>query len=158
MTIDRGTATARLSTTEVGPPLRDLAPLTGEGLVLRLRNAFRSEPRQVPGYVFDVTTAQGEAVVTASVLITNDLEAIKTTGHLGTEVAPEFRKQGYAAKIGRIVFPLLRDHGIRRVLLTFDDGHETQPAACRELGGRELDLLPASTPGDTAKRRFTVDL
>ena len=25
-------------------------------------------------------------------------------------------------------------------------------------GAGELDLLPASTPGDTAKRRFTVDL
>ncbi len=53
--------------------------------------------------------------------------------------------------------PMLKDHGIRRVLLTFDDGHETQAAACRALGGMELDLLPAG-PGGTAKRRFTVDL
>ena len=71
----------RLSTAEVGPPLRELTPLTGEGLVLRVRHAFRSEARQVPGYVFDVTTTQGNAVGTATVLITNDLEAIRTTGH-----------------------------------------------------------------------------
>jgi predicted acetyltransferase len=158
MTMDRGALANTMSIAQLGPPLRDVGPLLGEGLVLRVRHAFRSEGHQVPGYVFDVTTSEGETVGTAAVLITNDLEKIRTTGHLGTEVLPEFRRQGYAAKIGRVVFPLLGDHGIHRVLLTFDDGHETQAAACRELGGKELDLLPPSAPGGTAKRRYTVDL
>ncbi len=62
--------------------------------------------------VFDVLTSEGEPVGTASVLITRDLDAIRETGHLGTEVLPEFRRQGYAARIARIVFPMLKDHGI----------------------------------------------
>jgi predicted acetyltransferase len=147
-----------MSIAQLSPPLREVPPLSGEGIELRLRHAFLSEGSQVPGYVFDVTTTQGKPVGTAAVLITQNLDEIERTGHLGTEVLPEFRKQGYAAKIGRVVFPFLRDHGLRQVLLTFDEGHETQAAACRELGGVDLDLLPAAGPGEPAKRRFVVDL
>ena len=158
MTMDRGAMANATSIAQLGAPLRDVGPLSGEGLVLRVRHAFRSEDHQVPGYVLDVTTSEGRPVGTVAVLITDDLEKIRTTGHLGTDVLPEFRRQGYAAKIGRVVFPLLRDHGLRRVLLTFDDGHETQAAACRELGGEELDVLPPLAPGGIGKRRYTVDL
>jgi predicted acetyltransferase len=121
-------------------------------------HAFRSEIKAVPGYVFDVTSADGTLIGTATVLITHDFTDIARIGHIGTEVEPPFRKQGYAARMGRGLLPFLRDHGVRQALLTCDVGHESQAQSYREVGGIDLDVLPPLAPDQRAKARFVVML
>lgn len=157
MTIDRGLVRS-VELSALTPPLREITTRSGEGLEFKLRHAFQTESAKVPGYFFDVSTTDGTPVGTATVLVTKSLADIQRIGHIGTEVLPALRKQGYALRMGRVLLAFLRELGIKEVLLTCDVGHESQVKAFREVGGVELDVFPPTEPGQPEKARFLVRL
>jgi predicted acetyltransferase len=106
----------------------------------------------VPGYVFNVADG-GTHIGYFTVLITPDRDAVARVGHMGCELEPPFRKKGYVARMGRGLFPFVREQGLREVLITCDVGHASQRQSILDTGASPLDVLPAAA-GDPAKERF----
>lgn len=142
-------------TTHVPPLVRVTAPIQGEGLTYTLRHAIRT-PHGIPGYVFDVSE-DGDRVGEVCVLITSDREAVGRSGHMGCELTPAYRKRGCVPRIGRGLFPFVRQQGLSEVLITCDVGHQSLRESLLELGAVLLDQLPPAGD-DAAKERFLIAL
>ena len=138
------------------PPLRQVNnPMQSEGLTYTLRGMFRTGGG-VPGYVFDVADGP-HTIGEATLLITSDRTAVERIGHMGCELRPEFRKRGYVPRLARGLFPFVREHGLRELLITCDVGHVSQRQSIMELGAVALDQIPAAGD-DAAKERFLLSV
>jgi predicted acetyltransferase len=137
------------------PTLRHVPPFEAEGLRFEVSRHFTSATG-VPGYLFAVSDPDGTPVGEACAMIATDADAVARTGHLGCEVRPEFRKQGYPLRMGRALVPLARSHGLKDILFTCAPEHESMKEAFRALGAVELDELGAAAPDQPAVSRFLL--
>lgn len=106
---------------------------------------------RLPGpTLFAVRPSDGRIVGMASVRWELDEEMLRTGGHVGYSVRPTERCRGYATEILRLSLGLLREHGLRRALVTCDTDNEGSAAVIRACGGvfeneaREDDGTPVS--------------
>lgn len=63
-------------------------------------------------------------------------------GHIGYRVYNEFRGHGYAAHAVRLLFPLMREHGLRSVVITTNPENAASRATCRNLGCVLENIVP----------------
>lgn len=153
MCIDRG---ARIAIPlEQLPELAPIPPFESGGLTFEVLHGFRTESRAA-GYRFEIRDG-GQRIGTAVVVPNRDETLVGACGHMGCEVLPEFRKQGYTVRLVEGLKPVLRQHGIERMLAACDVGHESQIASIVEVGG--VALGEVRIPGDDApKLQFAIPL
>jgi acetyltransferase (GNAT) family protein len=153
MCMDRGSFTA-MSIQQL-PELWPVDRLEVGGLSFRLRHVFRTTTG-APGYFFDLYEG-AHNVGTATVVITRDRALVNRCGHIGCDIQPQFRMQGYTERLANALLPLLKAHGIEEALITSEVGHQSLYDSIQRFGGVWLDQLPADAQ-DTAKARFRVVL
>lgn len=77
-------------------------------------------------------------------------------GHIGYGVRPSARGHGYASLMVRLCFPLLREKGIDRALITCDNNNPASARTIERLGG-EMENM-ALEDGRMWVRRYWVDI
>lgn len=81
---------------------------------------------------------------------------MKVGGHIGYGVLPEFRRRGFATEMLRQSLPMARSFGIKRALLTCDDGNVGSRKTIETCGGVLENKITDS--GGVVKRRYWIDL
>ncbi|MDH3660942.1 MAG: GNAT family N-acetyltransferase [Alphaproteobacteria bacterium] len=112
--------------------------------------------RRVPSDVYwlvDGATFIGESGVRYRL---NDW-LLKIGGHVGYGIRPAFRRQGYGKLILKLALDILRDHGIKRALVTCYD-HNVGSAKIIEANGGVLENLIDDPRGGGKSRRYWIDL
>jgi tagatose 1,6-diphosphate aldolase len=93
---------------------------------------------------------------------TRDLELYY--GHVGYNVFPPARGNHYAERACRLLLPLARAHGLRRLWITCNPDNLASRRTCERLGCTMVDLVhvPAGHPlhlrGEREKCRYRLDL
>ncbi len=85
-------------------------------------------------------------------------------GHIGYEVAEEYRGHHYAARACRLILPLARAHGLKAVWLVVAPDNIPSQKTCRLIGARWVDTV--SIPpnfvtyqlGARYRRRYRLEL
>ena len=85
-------------------------------------------------------------------------------GHFGYNVYPPARGNHYAERSCRLLLPLARMHGVRRLWITCNPENIASRRTCLGAGGRLVEIvkLPKDhslyAKGERAKCRFRFDL
>lgn len=153
MCMDKGSFTA-ISIQQL-PELWPVDRVDVDGLSFRLRHGFRTTTG-APGYFFDLYEG-ATTVGAATLVISRDRTLVNRCGHIGCDVQPQLRMQGYTERLAKALLPLLKAHGIQEALITAEVGHQSLHDSLQRLGAVWLDQLPADAQ-DTAKARFRVPL
>ena len=113
-------------------------------------------PDQVPEtflFAFAATRIVGRVAIRHS--LNQFLERLG--GHIGYVVVPEFRRRGYATTILRMALRIASDQlGIRRVLVTCDDGNIGSIRTIEKCGGI-LENIVSGPHVQTPKRRYWIE-
>ena len=119
----------------------DLPPLTDGRVSLRLEKRSPADPekRYVPAYQFAIM-ADGQRVGHISLRI-GYTDSLLYGGQIGYGVDAPYRGQGYAGAACRLLFPVMRAHGMRTALITNDVGNASSRRVCQKLGARFLCQL-----------------
>lgn len=94
----------------------------------------------------------------------NDFDVESYAGHIGYNVAPEFRGRHFAERACRLLFPLARAHGFKCLWITCDPDNLASRRTCERLGAELIEVvaLPAESDmyqdGERYKCRFRLDL
>jgi predicted acetyltransferase len=114
----------------------------------------------LPGYVpqTDYWLVDGDAFIGRVSIrhrLNEHLEQVG--GHIGYDIRPSKRKQGYGSKILELALPKAKELGIKRVLLTCD---ETNTASRRiiEKNGGILENQVSNPETGVDKLRFWIDI
>jgi predicted acetyltransferase len=87
------------------------------------RYAFRATTG-VPGVVYEMLReADGECIGEVSLLLSDDEAAVMHVGHMGCAIRPEHRKQGHTTRLMHALAPVLRERGVRDLIIGADVGH-----------------------------------
>ncbi len=81
----------------------------------------------------------------------------KMGGHIGYDIRPSKRRQGYGSKILELALPKARELGIDRVLLTCDATNDASRKIIEKNGGVLENQVPNSETG-VDKLRFWIAL
>ena len=116
----------------------DLLPLTDGRVSLRLEKRSPADPvkRYVPAYQFQIV-ANGQPVGHVSLRIGYP-DSLLYGGQIGYGVDAPFRGQGYAGAACRLLFPVMRAHGMPTALITNETGNAPSRRVCEKLGARFL--------------------
>lgn len=85
-------------------------------------------------------------------------------GHIGYHVYPPARGHHYAERATRLLLPLARRHGMRRLWITCNPDNLASRRSCERLGARLIEtvLIPPTHPfyqrNERAKCRFLLEL
>jgi predicted acetyltransferase len=107
----------------------------------------------VPAYVFEMRLADtGTKIgkITSRVGETRDL--VRYAGHVGYEVSPEHRGNGYAARAVRLVLPLARLHGLGKFWITCDPDNAASAKTCELAGGKLVETVNVPEDSDMYRR------
>lgn len=80
-------------------------------------------------------------------------EMVNTAGHVGIVVVPEFRKRGYGTAMMKQGLEIAKRADMPRILLTCDDGNESQTKLIEKCGGK-LENVYTDPTLKVAKRRY----
>jgi tagatose 1,6-diphosphate aldolase len=119
----------------------------------------------VPVYKFKMTLAGQSAEVGAIELRVGDTDHIVLyAGHLGYRVNPEHRGHRYAARACRLLLPLARKHGLKKLWITCNPDNVASRRTCELAGAELVEIvdLPSGTDmyqrGERQKCRYRIDL
>lgn len=87
--------------------------------------------------------------------LTEHLERVG--GHIGYDIRPSKRRQGYGSEILKLALPKAKELGIQRVLLTCDVTNEASRKIIEKAGGILENQVPNPETG-VDKLRFWVDM
>ena len=122
----------------------------------------------VPSYHFWMKLSGGDAPVRIGggiafrIGTTSEIETF--VGHIGYHVYPPARGHHYAERAARLLLPLARRHGMRRLWITCNPDNVASRRTCERLGARLIDTVPIPTThpfyqrGERAKCRFLIEL
>lgn len=114
----------------------DLEP-TGNGeLSLTCLRARPAQPDigHVPDYLFEMR-AGGEKAGNISLRV-GMCDSLYYGGQIGYDVEEAFRGRGYAGRACRLLLPLIRRHGFRRILISNNHANAASRRVCEKLGAR----------------------
>ncbi|MCL3818304.1 GNAT family N-acetyltransferase [Aeromicrobium wangtongii] len=77
-------------------------------------------------------------------------------GHIGYAVRPAHRRQGHATEILRQSVQILRDRGVRRILVTCDDDNLASARVIEANGGVLEAVVPHDDPDEPPRRRYWI--
>lgn len=124
--------------------------LVDDDLELVLVERFPGDPSIgfVPAYKFEMVRVGQEEEVGEIHLRVGDTERLHLYfGHIGYKVLREHRGYRYAARSIRLLFPLMRSHGLETLWITCDPANIASRRTC-ELAGAEL-VEVVDLPEDT---------
>jgi predicted acetyltransferase len=85
-------------------------------------------------------------------------------GHVGYHVYPFARGRHYAERACRLLFPLIRGHGLGTIWITCNPDNHPSRRTCERLGGELIDIVPLPSNhvlyqrGERTKCRYRIDL
>jgi len=126
---------------------------------LRILDQQRQGRELPPGFVpatFLVAVVGGDLVGRVSIRHDLNEELARVGGHIGYAVRPAFRRRGHATQILRRSLILAGDLGVRRALVTCDDGNLGSALTIERCGGRLESVVP--NPGGRPKRRYWIEI
>ncbi len=88
----------------------------------------------VDGYTLDIHEPGSRSPAGYVSLRIGESPALFYLGHIGYRVYEQYRGHGYAARAVRLLFPLMREHGLRTVTITTNPENAASRATCRNLG------------------------
>lgn len=94
------------------------------------------------GYTLDIYEHGVTAPAGYVSLRIGESPALFYLGHIGYRVYEGFRGHGYAARAVRLLFPLMREHGLRTVVITTNPENAASRATCRNLGCVLESIVP----------------
>jgi hypothetical protein len=120
------------------PPPRLLA---GNLLDLVFSGSFRLEGSGSPVYRFDIMTKSGRKAGYASLVADPRMENVALTGHIGGEFMSPVQSPEAIAEATSLLFPLARESGLDRILITCRSGDPVITKTCRLLHARSMDTV-----------------
>jgi predicted acetyltransferase len=124
----------------------DPGPLVDGDLELVLVAAEDADTRRgvVPQYKFELRltgTSPKIGLIKLRIRLTKELRQLG--GHLSYDVDEAHRGQRYAARGCRLLFPLARRHGLKRLLITCAPDNAASRRTCELIGARYVDTIDA---------------
>ncbi len=115
-----------------------LPPLTGEKVSLAVDRLAPADPvkRYVPAYHFQIV-ADGRPVGKISLRIGYP-DSLLYGGQIGYSVDEQYRGHGYAGAACRLLFPVMRAHGMRSAIITNNVENAASRRVCEKIGARFL--------------------
>ena len=98
------------------------------------------EKKWVPAYVFEIRR-DGNRIGEINLRI-GYTDGLYYGGQIGYGVDEGHRGHGYAAKGCRLLKPVLRAHGMRKVLITNDVNNIASRRTCEKLGAKLIRVAP----------------
>jgi tagatose 1,6-diphosphate aldolase len=80
----------------------------------------------------------GETVGIIRLRLTNEIEFLNFYGHIGYFIKTKFRGNGYACKAFKMLFPLIRYHEIKPVIITCDPNNIGSIKTCKRVGATHI--------------------
>jgi predicted acetyltransferase len=120
-----------------------------------------SWPRGVPGFVpASYLIAVVDGTIVGRVSIRHELNdfLLREGGHIGYMVLAAHRRRGYATEILRQALTISAGLGLRRALLTCDDGNVGSQTVIERNGGILENILSAGPGLAVAKRRYWIEI
>lgn len=118
----------------------DLPPLTDGTLELVCVSREPADPERkyVPGYIFEMRLcATGEQVGEINLRI-GYTDGLYYGGQIGYAVEEPYRGNGYAGRACKLLTPVMRTHGMTRVLITNNHSNDASRRVCEKLGAKLL--------------------
>ena len=106
----------------------------------------------VPAYAFEICLRASQEAVGEISLRVGDIDALRFAGNIGYAIGEAHRGHRYASKACRLLLPLARRHGLRRVLITCNPGNLASRRTAELLGAR-LEGIEAIAPEHDLYRR-----
>lgn len=107
-------------------------------LICIQKQAAIPEKKWVPAYVFEIRHGNNRAgEVNLRIGYTDGLYY---GGQIGYSVEEQYRGQGYAEKACRLLAPVIRAHGMKKVLITNNETNIASRRTCEKLGAKLLRL------------------
>jgi predicted acetyltransferase len=134
-------------------------------LVLEAREPGDPTRGIVPAYTFQmIQVPSGEEVGRISLRIGSSPHILFYAGHVGYGVHHRHRGHHYAARACRLLMPLARAHGFRRLWITCNPDNTASRRTCELAGARFVEIvdLPEDSDmylhGERQKCRYRLDL
>lgn len=125
--------------------------------VLRKREAGEDLP---DGHVPDTALfgfADGRLVGRLSIRHRLNDHLLRVGGHIGYGVLPHERRKGYAKLMLKLSLPVAKELGLKRVLVTCDEGNSGSIKTIEANGGVLENVLEVEA-GKPAKRRYWIEV
>ena len=117
-------------------------PVDGDlKLVLVEKRPAKPEKGYFPCYVFEMRdVSTGEKMGTINLRVGNN-DNTKYGGHIGYGVIEKYRGNHYAARSCKLLFPLLKKHGINPVCITCNPDNIASRRTCELAGGKLVEII-----------------
>ena len=109
---------------------------TNGAIDLRLsgEDVFNEECGIQDGYVFYIYKHHGLHKMGYVSLRLGESPSLYYLGHIGYRIDPPYRGNGYARQACELLQPLMREHGLRSVVITTDTDNVASRKTCEHLG------------------------
>ncbi|GCE05731.1 GNAT family N-acetyltransferase [Dictyobacter aurantiacus] len=130
--------------------------------VNRVYNRASMPPYFVPDtryWLIEGDEERGEGVYVGNLTVRHELNELllKVGGHIGYQIRPSWRRQGYGREILRLGLQKARALGITRALVTCDETNIASKKVIEYNGGRFENAV--SVEGSTVKKlRYWIDI
>lgn len=108
------------------------------------------EKGRVPEYKFEIRS-NGTRAGNISFRTNLTEQLARYGGHIGYDVAPEFRGNNLAARSCRLLFGLARTHGLGRLLVTCDPENIASRKTIEKIGGQLATIGRVTTEDGTER-------
>ncbi len=124
--------------------------LYDEELYLCLMDTMPADDAQgwVPAYAFEIVIRETHEPVGEINLRVGDIDTLFFAGNIGYTIDQAHRGHRYASKACRLLLPLARRHGLRRVLITCNPGNLASRRTAELLGAQLAGIEPISPEHD----------